>query len=78
MGPRTLSRRQFMALGASSFLAPGMLLAAADELDTAYTNARVWTGVPGAPIAKALGVKGARIPVRPARTWSTSRRFTSV
>src|SRR5580704_572767 len=55
------SRRQFMALGASSFLAPGVLLAAAGELDTAYINARVWTGVRGAPIAKALGIKGSRI-----------------
>ena len=56
-----VSRRQFMALGASSFLAPGVLLAAAGELDTAYINARVWTGVHGAPIAKALGIKGSRI-----------------
>ena len=55
------SRRQFMALGASSFLAPGVLLAGAGELDTAYINARVWTGVHGAPIAKALGIKGSRI-----------------
>ncbi len=60
-GPRTSSRRQFMALGASSFQAPGVLLAAAGELDTAYINARVWTGVHGAPIAKALGIKGSRI-----------------
>jgi predicted amidohydrolase YtcJ len=59
--PRTSSRRQFIAWGASSFLAPSVLLAAAGELDTAYINARVWTGVHGAPIAKALGIKGSRI-----------------
>ena len=39
------SRRQFMALGASSFLAPGVLLAVSGELDTAYLNARVWTEI---------------------------------
>ncbi len=55
------SRRRFLATGASTLLAPGVLLAAAAELDTAYVNGRVWTGVPGAPAASAVGIVGSRI-----------------
>ena len=44
------NRRQFLALGASAALVSRQLLAAGAELDTAYVNGRVWTGVPGAPI----------------------------
>jgi predicted amidohydrolase YtcJ len=57
----TADRRQFLALGAATLVAPGMLLAAAAELDTAYTNGRVWTGVPGAPMGTAVGIVGSRI-----------------
>jgi predicted amidohydrolase YtcJ len=38
-----------------------MLLAAAAELDTAYINGRVWTGVSGAPMGTAVGIVGSRI-----------------
>lgn len=55
------SRRQFLAMGASSMLAARVLLAADEVLDTAYINGRVWTGVRGAAIETAIGVKGARI-----------------
>jgi predicted amidohydrolase YtcJ len=54
-------RRQFLALGASTVLAPRILLAAAAELDTAYINGRVWTGVAGAPMGTAVGIVGSRI-----------------
>ncbi len=37
------------------------LLSAAAELDTAYVNGRIWTGVPGAPLATAIAVSGAKI-----------------
>ncbi len=57
----TADRRQFLALGAATLVAPGMLLAAAPELDTAYINGRVWTGVSGAPMGTAVGIVGARI-----------------
>lgn len=57
----TADRRQFLALGAATLVAPGMLLAAAAELDTAYINGRVWTGVPGAPMGTAVGIVGSRI-----------------
>jgi predicted amidohydrolase YtcJ len=57
----TADRRQFLALGAATLVAPGMLLAAAAELDTAYINGRVWTGVSGAPMGTAVGIVGARI-----------------
>ena len=53
-------RRQFLAAGSSLFLAPQVLFAAS-ELDTAYVNARIWTGIPGAPLATAIGISGARI-----------------
>ena len=55
------NRRQFLALGASAALVSRQLLAAGAELDTAYVNGRVWTGVPGAPIESAVGIAGARI-----------------
>ncbi|MEP7243848.1 MAG: amidohydrolase [Gammaproteobacteria bacterium] len=55
-------RRQFIAAGASSLLLPALPLWAADtSLDVAYVNGRVWTGVPGARTATALGTIGARI-----------------
>ncbi|HEV7443827.1 MAG TPA: amidohydrolase family protein [Steroidobacteraceae bacterium] len=53
-------RRQFLAAGSSLLLAPKVLFAAS-ELDTAYVNARIWTGIPGAPLATAIGTSGARI-----------------
>lgn len=40
---------------------PRILMAAAAGLETAYVNARVWTGVPGARIATAIGTTGSRI-----------------
>lgn len=52
---RHFSRREFLAAGAASVLAPKALLAAAPALDVAYVNARIWTGAPGAPLATALG-----------------------
>jgi predicted amidohydrolase YtcJ len=55
------SRRQFLAMGASTVLAPGIVLAAAAELDIAYVNGRVWTGVPGSPMGSAVGIVGSRI-----------------
>lgn len=57
----TVDRRQFLALGAATLVAPRMLLAAAAELDTAYINGRVWTGVSGAPMGTAVGIVGSRI-----------------
>jgi predicted amidohydrolase YtcJ len=57
----TADRRQFLALGAATLVAPRMLLAAAAELDTAYVNGRVWTGVSGAPMGTAVGIVGSRI-----------------
>lgn len=58
---RCASRRQFLTAGAATLLMPRMLLAAASGLETAYVNARVWTGVPGARIATAIGTVGSRI-----------------
>ncbi len=55
------NRREFLALGASAALASRQLLAAGAELDTAYVNGRVWTGVPGASLDSAVGIVGARI-----------------
>ena len=55
------SRRQFLALGASAALASRQLLAAGTELDTAYLNGRVWSGVRGAPLGSAVGIVGSRI-----------------
>ena len=55
------SRRQFFALGASAALVSRQLLAAGTELDTAYVNGRVWTGVRGAPVGSAVGIIGSRI-----------------
>jgi predicted amidohydrolase YtcJ len=53
-------RRQFLVAGSSLLLAPKHLFAASG-LDTAYVNARIWTGVPGAPLATAIGISGSRI-----------------
>ena len=58
----TLDRRQTLAgLGAGT---AALLLgnrAAPAALDLAYLNARVWTGVKGAPLAGAIGLIGERI-----------------
>jgi hypothetical protein len=54
------NRRQFLAAGSSLFFA-SPLLYAASEPDTAYVNGRIWTGVPGAPLATAIAVSGAKI-----------------
>jgi predicted amidohydrolase YtcJ len=61
-----MDRRQFCAAGASLFLAPKTLIAASkvqvpSELDTAYVNARIWTGIPGAPLESAIGIAGSHI-----------------
>jgi predicted amidohydrolase YtcJ len=55
------SRRQFLALGASAALISRQLFAAGAELDTAYLNGKVWTGVRGAPVGSAVGIVGSRI-----------------
>jgi predicted amidohydrolase YtcJ len=54
------NRRQFLAAGSSLLLAPGLLYAAS-EATTAYVNGRIWTGVPGAPLATAIALSGAKI-----------------
>jgi predicted amidohydrolase YtcJ len=54
------NRRQFLAAGSSLLLAPELLYAAS-EVATAYVNGRIWTGVPGAPLATAIAVSGAKI-----------------
>lgn len=70
------SRRSFLAAGAAGLLTPKMLLAAS-TLEVAYINGRIWTGVPGARIATALGTIGDRIvaldegPVRQLMSKST-------
>lgn len=58
---RCASRRQFLTAGAATLLMPRMLLSAASGLETAYVNGRVWTGVPGARNATAIGTVGSRI-----------------
>jgi predicted amidohydrolase YtcJ len=55
------NRRQVIGACAAILLAPESLFAQASRLDTAYVNARIWTGVPGARLATAIGVAGARI-----------------
>jgi hypothetical protein len=56
------SRREFLAAGAASLLGPLDLLAAnSAELDTAYLNGRVWTGVPRVGLETAIGIVGSRI-----------------
>jgi predicted amidohydrolase YtcJ len=54
------NRRQFLAAGSSLLLAPELLYGAS-EVDTAYVNGRIWTGVPGAARATAIAVSGAKI-----------------
>ena len=69
-------RRQFLAAGSSLLLAPRQLFAAT-ELDTAYVNARIWTGIPGAPLASAIGISGERISAvgeGPVRSLISSRK----
>jgi predicted amidohydrolase YtcJ len=58
---RCASRRQFLTAWAATLLMPRMLLSAASGLETAYVNGRVWTGVPGARNATAIGTVGSRI-----------------
>lgn len=57
------NRREFLAASGAVLLAPRLFAAAAaaSGLDTAYVNARIWTGVPGAPLASAIGLSGERI-----------------
>jgi predicted amidohydrolase YtcJ len=55
------TRRQFIGACAATLLTPAQLLAAAARIDTAYVNGRIWTGVPGARLASAIGVAGSRI-----------------
>jgi len=69
-------RRQFLAAGSSLLLEPRLLFAAT-ELDTAYVNARIWTGISGAPLASAIGVSGERISAvgeGPVRSLISSRK----
>jgi predicted amidohydrolase YtcJ len=47
--------------GLAAAFSPRRLWAAGETLDTAYLNASIWTGVPGAPQAAALGIRGNRI-----------------
>lgn len=54
-------RRQLLTGMAGGLMLPGMAFAAGRTLDTAYVNAVVWTGAPGAARATALGVIGDRI-----------------
>jgi predicted amidohydrolase YtcJ len=54
------NRRQFLAAGSSLLLAPELLYATS-EVATAYVNGRIWTGVPGAALATAIAVSGAKI-----------------
>lgn len=60
-----LSRRQFLTGCAAAAFIPKQLWAgprsASAPLDTAYINARVWTGLPGAGLAQAIGTTGSRI-----------------
>ncbi|HVW70823.1 MAG TPA: amidohydrolase family protein [Steroidobacteraceae bacterium] len=57
------NRREFLALAAAAAATAGprRLPAATGELDTAYVNGRVWTGVPHAPPATAIGILGTRL-----------------
>jgi predicted amidohydrolase YtcJ len=54
-------RRQLLAGMAGGLMLPAAAFAAGRTLDTAYVNAVVWTGAPGAVRATALGVIGDRI-----------------
>lgn len=60
-----MNRRELLttSLGAglAAALLPRHLRAAGEALDTAYLNASIWTGVPGAARANALGIRGNRI-----------------
>jgi predicted amidohydrolase YtcJ len=60
-----MNRRELLrtSLGASlaAALLPRHLRAGGEALDTAYLNASVWTGMPGAARANALGIRGNRI-----------------
>jgi len=55
------NRRAFLGASAAALAAPAALFAEASHLDTAFVNAKVWTGEPGQPLATAIGVAGARI-----------------
>jgi hypothetical protein len=50
-----------LGAGFAAAVLPRFLWAAGDPLDTAYLNASIWTGVPNAPHANALGIRGNRI-----------------
>jgi hypothetical protein len=55
-----IARRQLLA-AAPAWLLAGRALAIERVLDTAYVNARVWTGDPHHPAADAIGIVGNRI-----------------
>ena len=57
-----ITRRQFVASGVTALVA-GRACARATpaELDVAYVNGRIWTGVPGAPAQAAFGTIGDHI-----------------
>ena len=57
-----ISRRTFVAAVGISLLVQRALAAArSNGLDVALVNGRFWTGVPGAPMADAIGIVGDRI-----------------
>ena len=56
-----IDRRKFLAIGAGVTAAAARASPAAAELDTAYINARVWTGAGPAVRTDAIGVTGDRI-----------------
>jgi predicted amidohydrolase YtcJ len=55
------NRREFISAGAAALCLPSAVLAQASRVETAYLNARIWTGVAGEPLATALGVTGTKI-----------------
>lgn len=56
-----MNRREAIWAAAALALTAGCGRRAIDDLDVAYVNCDVWTGVPGAPRAAALGLVGNRI-----------------
>ncbi len=56
-----MKRREFLTAGLAATLLPRFSLGGTGHLDTAYLNASVWTGTPGAARSDALGVAGNRI-----------------
>lgn len=56
-----LTRRHLLGAGAAALLGPRAAWSADAPLDVAYVNAAIWTGLPGAPRADAVGLVGSRI-----------------